>query len=86
MNTVQFSLTAPNRAHYLWHVAKRLVKVKNANLTGRLWVERYLILCLDCCFVDKDGIAFLNFDEGDVLVEGRLNNWISFMMLFHQHL
>jgi hypothetical protein len=78
--------TVLDSSYDLRQVRKRLIKVKDAYLFPTIGIQPDFVLGLDSCVVNEDGVAFLNLDERDVLMEGCLDDGVPLVMLLHQHL
>jgi hypothetical protein len=70
--------------HYLVDVAESIVEVKNSYLFT-IFSNSNFILLLDSCIIYKSRMAFLQLDEGHMLMYGLLYKRISLMVLLHQH-
>ena len=85
MNITKLLTTVLDSSHNFRKISQRFIKVKYTNLPATLIVYPDLVLCLDSRLIDKYWVTFLDLDEGDVFMERGLDNWISFMVLFHEH-
>ena len=85
MNITKLLTTVLDSSHNFRKISQRFIKVKYANLPATLIVYPDLVLCLDSRLIDEYWVTFLDLDEGDVFMERGLDNWIPFMVLFHEH-
>ena len=86
MHFSKFVLATLDSSNDPRYARKRLIKVKNSYFSRTLRIQLHFILRFDRSVVYEDGISFLDLDEGDVLMERCLDDRVSLMMLFHEHL
>lgn len=86
MHCLHLATAVLNSGNDLGEEGQRLIEIENADLAPSIFVQTYLVLRLHCCVVDEYGVAFLYLNEGDVLVEGSLDDGVALMMLLHEHL
>jgi len=68
----------------LGDVGKTLVEVKYANFLALLR-NLYFVLLLYRSVIDEYRVPFLNLDKAGMFVNSLPHNWVSLMMLLHQH-
>ena len=84
MRFLQLATSTVHGSNYLGHCSNRLVEVKYANVRS-VFRQLNLVLLLDS-LVQELRVAFLDLNERNVLMDARVYQRVSLVVVLHQHL
>ena len=84
MDILEFIASCLAGSNHFIYIAESIIEVKYSYFFT-FFSNSNFVLLLHSCIVDESWMAFLQLDEGDMLMDRLLNERITLMMLFHQH-